>query len=572
MPNLLDHLFRRLVLPETVLCLLLLLAMLLLFPGIEGGFKLDDPENLKALEHFDDDAPVASFLRISGEGIAGMHGRPVAMASFALQASSWPESPQDFLLVNSLLHLVAGFLVFVLGRRLFESMNVARSRAGWLALAMASLWLLQPVNVSTALYVVQRMALLAALFGFLAFYFFLDWREAVLARQGKSAIVPGVFMVVSLALAALSKENGLLLLPIMLVAGSLLPESGKGPAIASWCRRLLGVGTVCAVVGLFLSWNWLEAGFLTRHFSLLERLLTQPAVLLDYLYLLLVPSASAANLFHENYPIFAKGLSWWKWTAGVIVLVAMVVAAWRLRDRATLVSLGLLFFLIGHLMESTVIPLELYFEHRNYLPSFGLYLALVAGAARILESAGRDWRRPLAFGGMVYAVLLMTVALQTSHRIGHPVEQAMMAVQQNPTSMRARDHLGYILLSRGHVDAASRNYRKMATMDPGALAPMLLLANLHCLYPDEPLPTRSELLERAGAARFNLASIVLLRRILEYQQEGACGHVSSGLMSEVAQGLSANPAFATQRQELTRLAREFRELDAIPRKSTGGAR
>jgi hypothetical protein len=59
----------------------------------------------------------------------------------------------------------------------------------------------------------------------------------------------------------------------------------------------------------------------------------------------------------------------------------LIALAWALRRRAPLISCGIFWFFVGHSMEATVVPLELMFEHRNYLPSFGIIVAVIGGLA-----------------------------------------------------------------------------------------------------------------------------------------------------------------------------------------------
>jgi hypothetical protein len=82
------------------------------------------------------------------------------------------------------------------------------------------------------------------------------------------------------------------------------------------------------------------------------------------------------------------------------------------RKRFPIVAFAVLWFLVGHSLESTVFPLEIIHEHRNYLPALGPLLALtylllfalpskmpnslrIALVALIIFCLGLKWFRPL---------------------------------------------------------------------------------------------------------------------------------------------------------------------------------
>ena len=107
--------------------------------------------------------------------------------------------------------------------------------------------------------------------------------------------------------------------------------------------------------------------------------MTQAHVIALYLKLFFVPIPGTMSLFHDNFPI-THALD------GTTVLllvgyVAAIVGAFALRQRAPWIGFGILWFFACHLLESTLIPLELVFEHRNYLAILGLCAALVGASA-----------------------------------------------------------------------------------------------------------------------------------------------------------------------------------------------
>ena len=74
------------------------------------------------------------------------------------------------------------------------------------------------------------------------------------------------------------------------------------------------------------------------------------------------------------------------WTtvpAILCVLLFIGIGIWQVKKRP-LIAFSILFFFLNHSVESTILPLELIFEHRNYLPSFFLFLPFSIGLVNLI--------------------------------------------------------------------------------------------------------------------------------------------------------------------------------------------
>lgn len=143
--------------------------------GINSLFLFDDIPNLKNLT----DISGGGFyekLQFAIEGKAGALGRSVSLFTFALQADYWPY-PWNFKYVNLMMHLLNGCLVFWFILSLSRLMKLSERHCLWLALVTASVWLLHPLQVSTVLYVIQRMAQLSTLFTLAGLIVYLHGRQ-----------------------------------------------------------------------------------------------------------------------------------------------------------------------------------------------------------------------------------------------------------------------------------------------------------------------------------------------------------------------------------------------------------
>lgn len=435
-------------LPALLLPLLLAATAAAYWPGLGGPLLLDDLSNLSVLVDYEAGRASARDV-ITGHGAHPLQ-RPVAMASFLADQVFHGGAVRGLKHTNLMLHLLAGTLLFWLSAVLFRQAGLALGgREWWPALAVAALWLVAPLLVSTVLYTVQRMAQLAALFAFAGLLAYLLGRERLATRPVQGWSLIGLALGACWPLAALSKENGALL-PLVLVVIEVffLRFAGAG-AQGRRLKALLAVVTVLpGVLGLVYAlahWDALAAGYANRDFGPLERLLTQARVLVDYLLnLLTLPGGTAFGLYHDGYPVRA-GL------ASAVLLAAwagLAAMAWRWRRRPLAPLLGgLVFFLAGHLAESTLLPLELYFEHRNYLPAAGVYIGLVAGFT--LAAAHQPRLRGLL--ALVLALMVtMNLGLTFARAQLWATKEGLVAhhLEAHPRSVRAHAAAANLLLGQ----------------------------------------------------------------------------------------------------------------------------
>ncbi|MSR13135.1 MAG: tetratricopeptide repeat protein [Gammaproteobacteria bacterium] len=312
----------------------------------------------------------------------GPLGRPISMLSFLANLHWTGDKLWLWKLTNITLHCVIGLLLLGVGRRLFLIANPGSPRdAEIFAFITMALWLLHPLHPSTVLYTVQRMTQLSALFTVAGILAYLIARTRKVDNFATRALLWGSCLV-CLPLAALSKESGLLLPAYLAVLElTVLHEVGL-PGVRRHSRVLLLFFLVVpvAIGGSYLATHFSEAilqPHLRRGFSLWERLLTESRVVIHYLGLIIAPSRRALGFFHDDITLSTGLLAPLSTLGAIIGLASLLVGGWWLRFRLPLVSCGILWFFAGHLMESTIIPLELMFEHRNYLPSFGIIVSLV---------------------------------------------------------------------------------------------------------------------------------------------------------------------------------------------------
>lgn len=490
----------RILAPWLCLGTSLLLAWLAYRPGLGGVFHFDDFANLPVLGAMGavDDWP--AFWRYITAGHADPTGRPVALLSFLIDAQDWPTEPYPFLRTNVLLHLANGVLLALLLMRLGSSFHEngrapatdhTASRIRVSAVLGATFWMLHPLLVSTTLYVIQREAMLPATFVLLGLLLWLHGRRQLQSgRTGIGLVLIALGLGGCTVLATLSKANG-----ILLPAFALLIETAalrrlsplhqsttyrRTMMLLAWLPTLLVVAYL-----VYLGWNGLLNGISdSRPWTLGQRLLTQPRVLMDYLGLLWLPRPFTSGLFNEQVQVSTSLLSPASTLPSLIAVIVLIAGAWSLRRRYPLAALAVLFYFVGHAVESTTIPLELQFEHRNYLPALLMFWPLAAWLCGYRPSATEtpeDAYRWLK--GALALVLVLGLGMMTYARAslwGDSEDQALLWAEFNPHSTRAQAYAANTETTAGRPDRAAQRLARALTNHPDDVQLALGLFSARC--------------------------------------------------------------------------------------------
>jgi tetratricopeptide (TPR) repeat protein len=478
---------------KTVVFLLLAAAILLTAiiyrPGLSGSFVFDDGLNIVNNPRLHlEDLSIESLMGAAKSSPSGDSLRPLSMLSFALnfyfdQDVQMPfASAHVFKLTNLCIHLLNGLLVFCLTwfvatakQKNDETHTASSGYSIWLALAVSTAWLLHPLNLTGVLYVVQRMASLAALFTYAGLTLYV-WGRIRLSRGqvGGKLIIITSLMLFSI-LATLSKENGILLPLFALITEAMLFHFDSKQAAD---RRFL-IGLFSILVGLPMLWalsytaihpEWILAGYEKRDFDLPQRLMTECRVIWLYIRMLVVPDISKMGLYHDDYAI---SRSMWQppmTVPAAFAILVMPYICWRTYRFDHLVAYGLVFFFAGHVLESTVFPLELVHEHRNYLPDFGLLLAFFHVTLKVHKGVGTHVPR------ILFAILLVTLfAVNTRSRTddwSSPSKMWSAETAHHPNSARANLEMADLYANMLTFDASQKeeNYASARAYYEKALA------------------------------------------------------------------------------------------------------
>jgi len=307
--------------------------------------------------------------------------RPVAFISFACNYYLHRYDVAGYHAVNWIIHLFNGLLVYVLAR---QTLGLIKKNLPAVPFLAAALWLASPVHTQSVTYIVQRMNSLAAMFYLASLTLFIRARTPPPddASRGKTTAILFSLSAVSGILALFSKETSVTLPAVIFLYEWFFIrdlEPGFIRKKAAWL--LAATAAMVVAVFIYLGVDPVSA-ILSKYdqqpFTMKERLLTQPGVILHYVSLLLLPLPERLTIDH--YVPISRSLTDPPATAAALGLLALaIIMAVAGARKNRLLSFAVLWFLGTLSVESSFLGLELMYEHRAYLPSVFPFIAAVTG-------------------------------------------------------------------------------------------------------------------------------------------------------------------------------------------------
>jgi hypothetical protein len=454
-------------LPFIVLAAGLLLTFAVYVPGRNGGFIFDDyPNIVDNTGLHPKTVTLGSLVRASLSSPSSEFKRPLASLTFTANLLATGTDPAPMKVTNIVIHLLNGLACFFLTRLLLAATR-SRMRApaapgdGVASALVATAWLLLPINLTSVLYVVQRMESLANLFVLLALIGYTKARMTMRGDRRVGFVLATAAITVLPAIGLLAKETAVLvplyafLIELALFKGR-SPDAGGQPATDKRVRYLF---VAVLLVPFVLGSAWMAVklsnprAWASRDFTLATRLLSECRIVVDYVVWTLFPRAGDLSFYHDDFVISHGWLTPPTTLLGALAIAGLLALTVTLRKKRPLAALGLGLFFACHALTATVIPLELVYEHRNYFASYGLMLALVPW---LVENTGTHrllLARRVAFGALLAYWTLQTA--MTASAWGTPLGLARELADRAPDSPRAQYELGraYIILS--HYDPDS---------------------------------------------------------------------------------------------------------------------
>lgn len=467
------------------------------WPGLSGPFLFDDHGNIVRnpgvkMQEFSWDYVREAALSSYGQKVIQ---RPLARISYALNYyfAGQKFDRFHFKATNLVIHIINSFLLLFLMTMLLKAMRLCADENAqainreplwhWFPFAVTLVWMLHPIQLTSVLYVVQRMTSMAGTGVLVGIGLFTYGRLRV--EQGRAWGMATMVLAVGLGttLGVASKENAILT-PLFACLVELFFFNRRNLDSLTWHKLkrfyvlMIGLMTVAVLVIAVARFDFIMNSYEVRNFTLLERLMTQSRVLFKYLSLIAYPNIQGFGLFHDDIRISTSLSS--PWTTGVSVvgwIVVITLAVWSVRTR-NLFGFGVLWYLSGHIVESSIIGLEIAHEHRNYIPSLGPLFA-VCFAVFLLITRRPPMRRAVVALGVFLLVAISFVTYTRATVWETRTSLLFFAVRNHPDSYRA--HMGYgaaLQSASQDIYVAYSEYQKSALLNKYNVLPVVRMQRI----------------------------------------------------------------------------------------------
>jgi len=448
---------------ETLFLLSLALLVILIYANTLGSpFVFDSRSNIESNPHIRiskitlNDLAKAAFKSPAKQ-------RPLPNISFALNYYLHGYNVVGFHVVNILIHISTGFLLYLFVKTTFCT-PALRSRYGnymWISFFTAAVWMVHPLQTQSVSYIVQRMTSLAAMFYILSILLYARFR---LSRQQRKKwwLFSGCILAGIMALA--SKQTAATL-PVFIIAYEWYFFRDLD---LKWLKNHIPLLTGCLLLAAVIVLALLGSDPLDRilgeykgrDFTPIQRLLTESRVVIFYLSQLLWPHPSRLNLDH-NFPLSNSLLDPMTTFFSILTLAALIGLAVVTARKQRLLSFCIMWFFGNLVIESSIVALEIIFEHRVYLPSMTFSLIVVLVVYR--------WVKPTWLQAVLLCAMVTVGAVWTYERNAVYSDRITFwqdCVDKSPRKARPHNNLGVALADQGYHDEAVKKYLKALQIDP----------------------------------------------------------------------------------------------------------
>jgi hypothetical protein len=447
-----------------------LLGSIIYSNTLNSPFVFDDLQNIKnnlyiRLPNFD-------FQRLCDAGFkSSSSNRPIANISFALNHYWGEYDVTSYHVVNIIIHLINGILVYFLSLIIFKQATYVPNQkvsqlhnvsSPLLSLLAALIFIIHPIQTQSVTYIVQRMNSMAAMFYLLSLLFYINSRLTRI-KWKRWVLFSGCFFSWIMALG--SKEVAATLPLIILIYEWYFFQDLR----LEWLRRNLkffvGLFAVLVlVVFVYLGEHPLDrisASYTNRDFTILERVLTQFRVVLFYISLLLCPHPSRLNLLH-HVTTSSSLIEPVTTLLSLLIIIGLFGLVVYLAKRQRLISFCILWFFFNLVIESSVLGLEMIFEHRLYLPMFSFAL-IVSYLLFHFLSKRQIW---FIVVSVIIILSLSTATYMRNSVWGDEVTLWKDCVEKSPQLARPHNNLGNALDKQGRTEEAIEHYLQVLRIKP----------------------------------------------------------------------------------------------------------
>ncbi|MDW7773842.1 MAG: tetratricopeptide repeat protein [Desulfobulbaceae bacterium] len=399
--------------------------------------------------------------------------RPVANLSFALNYFLHGYMVQGYHIVNITIHIFNSIILYyfiLLTLKLPANKDKFRNPL-LIAYVTSLIWLVHPLGTQSVTYLVQRMNSLAFMFYLLSMICYVRARSQQIqfSKSNLSGPVYGNFcLTIFFGVLAIGSKEISASLPIMILIYELyfFQDFSFKPTKV----KILWLGLIAAsLIGLMYlylgqnPWRIFTSTCSGREFTAYERLLTQFRVLIHYITLTVFPHPDRL-IFDYNFPFSRSFLTPITTLYSFLALFVVFLTSLIIARKERILSFCIIGFFITLVIESSIICLELVYEHRTYLPSIFLILFFVTGIYRITNASR------IVLGCLLIIVIPFSVWTYERNQIWQdPLVFWKDTVNKAPDKPRSLNNLGNAFYYRDNYDEAISSYKKALYTQPDFL-------------------------------------------------------------------------------------------------------
>ena len=468
------------------LTLLIAIGFLIYSNTLQSPFTFDDEQAI--VENPSIRMTKLSINELIDGAIGWSKNRPIAMVTFALNYYLGEYNPLGYHLVNIWIHIANGLLLyFFLKTTLLLAINrenldtsLDNRTAVTISFFASLLWVVHPVQTNSVTYIVQRMSSLGAMFYLLALLLYVKGRLAqqkALARRNHPTATNTnkksnnyYFLFAGCVMATLLSfgcKESTVLLPLFILLYEWYFFQDLSTAWLKTKFKYIAVVLILLSIAaiIYLGSDPIEKikslkDFAEGHFTIGQRLWTQTRVVIYYLGLIVYPNPSRLNLDYD-FPLSYSLIDPLTTLLCLIIIIGLVFVGIFLAKKQRLISFCIFWFFGNLLIESSIIPLAIIFEHRLYLPSMMVCLIAVILFFRYIKPA---W---LPVGIIIALVAIGSYWTFERNKVWQDsVTIWTDCTKKSPNKARPYSNLGVALVERKMNEEALPNYLKALQINP----------------------------------------------------------------------------------------------------------
>ena len=449
------------------------MTFFLYLKALNGPFQFDDISYIKNNPYFSsfDEHYLSSVWQY-------YPSRFIGFLTFFLnhQFSGW--NPYSWHVVNVGIHILNAMLTFWLTHLILKSpkMHTLNNHKAThiIPFGVALLFLVHPIQTQSVSYIYQRLTSLATCFYLLSLCCYAQWRWNQTTNNTKLCAQPWknflcvLLFFVSAVLAMMTKEISFTL-PIMVFLLEVFFYSERWQDFyLNRSRRILLAGLLLLglIIPFLLKFDYRtiflyqvpSGSHLGDTINVYTYALTQPGVILYYLKLWFFPYTQ--NFYYD----FSVSTSFFDYhvLGSLCIILIILFSAKALYTKYTMISFGICWFFVSLLVESSVIPIRhVIWEHRLYLPCYGLCLGVVSSLFYLKKR-----RHAYMIFGLIVCVLSF-LTFQRNSVWATEIKLWEDVVRKSPNKPRAHNNLAISYLKNKQYDEALKHFNTTIDLTSG---------------------------------------------------------------------------------------------------------